>query len=341
MFPSQHRIRHPKLYGEIKKQIATFCGIQSRVGQLPSPNPVCLLRQHLPLLVERDYVVTEKADGVFFFLLLSRYSYSANHPFAVMIDRSWQMFQLEILAPAEAFDGTLFYGELVLNDKTQMLNFLVYGVWYYHGKGAGTLNLMQRYELISQSFPSQDEWNINTSSERINNIAQSGKILVVPEKERTLFIYAKAQLPLREFGALTRRSWNHAIDGYIFTPINIPETHGSNDHLFKFKFHPTVDLSFNGTNYHCQEVDTRVNICDAFPEVVFQFVLPDEYHGKDRSVILEMTVELISKDSYVCKFHKKREDKDTPNQKKTIAAILHEVHQKLSVAELVRLLDSH
>jgi hypothetical protein len=233
--PSAYGVHQPKIYGHIKKEIARCFGIQGRIIQHPAPNPVCLLRQHLPFLQTQDYVVSEKSDGVRFLFFLTHFS-TKDQTLAIMINRAWDMYQMEVFAPKEFFRGTLFDGELVFDKKKHCLKYLVFDVVCFQGEDTKDKNLKQRHKLIADSFPCPEKWNSSSNliAASAQTIARENKIVVVPDPKNLVFMYYKPQAQITDFESLTKLPPSHDSDGYIFTPIHCPVLQGTHEQMFKY-----------------------------------------------------------------------------------------------------------
>ena len=95
------------------RAIAGMWGVPDTFTHNPAPNPISIERKHLGNLRRNQYVVAEKSDGVRYLLLLTRDLQGRN--VAVMADRTYRFWEVEVLASAAYFDsgGSLFDGELV------------------------------------------------------------------------------------------------------------------------------------------------------------------------------------------------------------------------------------
>ena len=90
----------------------SFWGGRGHAHGFPGCNPKSLSRAALPALGARDYRIALKSDGVRYALLLTMRP--EGGAVALMIDRSRNMFEVEVIAPDRFFvNGTLLEGELV------------------------------------------------------------------------------------------------------------------------------------------------------------------------------------------------------------------------------------
>lgn len=339
-------IRQPALYGDIKSQIATLWGIKKRLTHNPSPNPIALNRKHLPLLRNTQYVVAEKTNGVRYLLLISKFT-AGKRPFAVMVDRAFKMFQVQVCAPHYIYKGSLFDGELVWDEVSGCMKFLVFDVMAYGGKSVSHYYFLQRYEIINQAFLSAAEWNkshikeYSVAVETAGAFAAQKKIVCIPERGNLLFLYSKPCVLFKLFGSLIRTKLTHSSDGYIFTPVKCPVKNNAHLTMFKWKDEPTIDVLIKEHNqYFCGDGKEIVELCYVFPEYTFIFEKTRGlvFSRKD-SFIIETTIREKSNKpgTFICQFHRIRTDKKNPNNKRTIEGIISEIRENITVDELLAL----
>lgn len=344
--PSDMFIRQPALYGDIKKQIATFWGIRQKLTHNPAPNPIALNRQHLEDLRTKEYVVSEKTDGVRYLLLISQFT-EGRRPFAVMIDRSFKMYQIQICAPHYTYKGSLFDGELVWDEEEGCMKFLIFDVIAFGGKQVRHYFFLQRYEIINQTFLSAAEWNkssigdFSVANETAGALAAQKKILCIPDRKNLLFLYSKPCVLFKLFGSLIRAKLSHNSDGYIFTPVRCHVLQNSHKTMFKWKTDPTIDIRVMRDNrYFCGDGKEIVELKHVFPDYTFIFeAVNGLVFSRTDSFIIETTIteKRGQAGTFICRFHRLRTDKKYPNNKSTIASIIDEVRENITVEELVTL----
>lgn len=345
--PSAMYVREPALYGDVKKQIAKLWGIAARLTHHPAPNPVSLTRECFKLLSSNEYVVSEKTDGVRYLLLISQFS-DGKRPFAVLVDRAFKMYQIQICAPAYIYKGSLFDGELVWDNESGFMKFLIFDVVAFAGKSVKSYHLMQRYEIINQTFLSSAEWNKShikdyaVAADTASGFAAQKKIVCIPEPNNLLFLYSKPCVPFNLFGSLLRTKTTHASDGFIMTPVRCPVLQNSHQSMFKWKHSPTIDIKVQcNQSYYCSDGGQCVELIHAFPEYTFDFdALNGVLKHRGTDFIIEVTLFEKSAAEFSCRFHRMRTDKKYPNDRRTIANIISEVQQNVSVEELILLSEN-
>jgi hypothetical protein len=182
--------------------------------------------------------------------------------------------------------------------------------------------------------------------------AKTGKIVAIPDSASPfIFLYTKPCVKFELFGSLTRSisSLEHESDGFIFTPIDASIRCNTHLDMFKWKYHPTIDLEIcsreTGVEYRCQDGASTVILQRAFPEYEFVCTMGAAFtFKKEEKFIIETSVCVDEKKEAVgnkpritCKFHRFRTDKTTANHCKTIRNIVREVLENITLAELVDL----
>jgi len=353
--PTSFRVEQPREVAEIKECMAKAWGIARKLTHNPAPNPVSLHRSHLPQIKTTPYVVAEKTDGVRYVLVLGRFT-ELRQQYAVLVDRAFTMYQIQVFAPKDFFYGSVFDGEMVWNKEQRCFMFLVFDAVAVKGRSVRKANFLERYRTITDSFLSQSEWgqrNIDQLEEATDaalQFAKTGKIVAIPDNTSPcVFLYTKPCVKLELFGSLARSisSLEHDSDGFIFTPINAPVMRNTHAHMFKWKYHPTIDLELCATDseivYRCQDGANAVSLQQAFPNYDFVCSMGAAFtFKKNEKFIIETSVHVTSeslggKPQITCKFHRFRTDKTTANHCRTIRDILREVVENITLKELINL----
>ena len=347
--PTQYAIAQPAECREVKELLAKAWDIRRTLTHNPAPNPVSLHRHHLPRLRQQRYVVSEKTDGVRYQLVMGRFRHNKK-PYATLVDRAFNMYQVQVYASTDFFFGTVWDGELAWNKNLHCFIFLVFDVVLLKGKSVKHHDFLVRYHLMNRHLLSQCEWNrtnvtdIKAANERAVQFAGTDKVVIVPEQtDRMLFLYAKPCVEFKLFGPLPRSATQltHDSDGYLFTPIDEPVRQNCHTSLYKWKFAPTIDLQLqqqdNALHLYCQDGAQTVPLSEAFPEHQFVLQKMKAFTFKaDELFIIETTLKR-EHSVITCVFHRFRSDKNTPNHVGTIRNILREVMENITLAELVEL----
>jgi len=295
--------------------------------------------------------VAKKSDGIRYNLLLG--THANKRPYAVLINRALEIYQIQVFAPRCYFEGSLFDGELVWHREHHCLIYLVFDVVSSCKDRIGKRNLLERYDAISRIFPQECDWDRQSLTDhpikKAQQLAESGKIVCVPDVENLLFIYSKPSVRTNALDAIVRSlpDCNHDNDGLIFTPIDEPIRKNRHDSMFKWKFTPSVDLRYValGSGLYqlwCMDGDREVLITDAIQDWNFQIDTIDlDSYAIGGKHIIEMNVVLNEQTKTItCKRHRIRTDKPSPNDIRTILAIIREIKESITLDELQKCLST-
>ena len=343
--PSTYQFRREHLQQDVLAIMGRLWGIYKPLTHNPSPNPVSLTRDDLQTLTQQEYVVAKKTDGVRYNLVMGKHS-KGGRPFAAMVDRALNVFQVELFAPRHYFNGSLFDGELVWNKNHHCLNYLVWDVVSVDGNSIGKRDLMARYEMINQAFPQESEWDktmlTDKPLEQAKKFAQSDKIVAVPNEHTPLFLYSKPCVKVDSLSSLHRTATSHDTDGYVFTPIAAPVFKNRHTSMFKWKFEPTIDVRYvPGYRLFCMHGKHEVDVTVALSRWVVTIdkrdvsSLPSD---PDTSMILELSLK-VDENRVICRLHRFRQDKLTPNDYRTIEGVFNEIKESVQLNTLLHLHD--
>lgn len=292
------------------------------LGEFPACNPVGIRREHVPLLSRDEYVVALKSDGVRYALFL--FLRSEGTGVALMIDRSWNMYEVDVLAPEEYFErGTLLEGELVLenSEKEERMVFLVFDCVLSRGERFGERPFLERLEEARR---------LTHTSEDISALPQKDMEEEVLASDAIVLIHFDPRLVIRPKQFVDRihakRMWSfrhdatHRVDGVILNKASAPYNHGTarGGSVLKWKEHTTVDFELRNGLLCTREAP-----------------LPDTLLG--RRVIVHTSDVSPSVDGEICEFSikikddkvqffpvRRRKDKGFANGDKVLHAAVHD-----------------
>lgn len=338
--PSEYFIKTPKIFGAIKKDIAKLWGIKQKLTHFPGTHPRALCRTDLVGL--QKYAVTEKTDGVRFSLLLTTID---NKLVAVLVNRLFQMYQLQIIAPTNYFQGTLLEGELI--QEQNFLKLLLFDITALSGKPVHQFHFFKRYEMLNNLCVSSQDWNYENVfadrdkqktpiENRMEELAQNHRIIAVPNKKQCFFIYSKRFYVYKGFmNSLLRscKDLKHETDGFVFTPINEKSTAQS----LKWKYKPTIYLEIQfGALMFCRLAGLKQSFGHSFPTA--QFVTDDTFLSYMHfEGVLEISVKLKSPpQTFLLSVMRPRKNKRLANDLKTIQSVFVEVQENIEIEELLQ-----
>ena len=98
-----------------KEIMSQAWGLNKIIHHNPSPNPISLDRRHLNDLEAHlsEFIVAEKSDGVRYQLVMGM---NESRGFAVLVNRRMQMYEVSVYANPDYFKGSVFDGEMVLEN---------------------------------------------------------------------------------------------------------------------------------------------------------------------------------------------------------------------------------
>ena len=293
--------------------------------RLPVPHPKPLTRKDMANTSNlKDFVVAEKSDGVRYLLCLGRYR-ATHSPYAVLVNRKLEAFQLEVCCPADMYRGTVFDAELVL-DKQQFLKLLVFDCAMFAGKSLRGAHFPARWAKVVGHFESPSAWNPQRCSRSLmRQLALSGKIIA----ENTLWMYAKQIMPISAHDLLRRTPLSHDSDGFVVTRSNC----GLQAEMYKLKFVASIDVQVGkGGTLLCRAEDkSLLPLTEALPDLDVQLRdCPEIPPG----ILVELNVLSIDGRTAVCAFHRIRTDKAAPNPVFVIKGVLQKVKESITPEEV-------
>lgn len=308
----------------------------------PGANPVSMDRADIAKLRERDYLVALKTDGVRYMLLMTKYD---GEPRAVMIDRKGEMYEVEIWASEDFFDGagTLFDGELVWERRGSELRllFLLFDVATLKGESCARLRYSERLQLVHKHVLAEIPELARDVSQHIleQHIIDEDKVLAMCNLH-DMHLSPKCFVELCRGQMLWERRGSslHRNDGLIFSPDRKGLATGTDRDSFKWKPENTVDLRFDAGTLSAQSGGRPV----AFERVLYNEVSLRvklsknqllECLGDVREPIVECACRIVGDELHLFAI-KHRTDRSTPNDISTIRATLRNIEEAIRVEEL-------
>lgn len=202
----------------------------------------------MPGINSADYKIALKSDGVRYTLFLTCRPGADNSAVALMIDRSWNMFEVEVLAPEAYFvRQTLIEGELVWQQPNEkILLYLIFDCTLLKG-----VNMMQapfgdRIAGITKCTRLSEEISapgMEGIGQRIIETDSIGMIHYDPK----IIIRPKCFVSLEHVSRLwsERQDMDHHVDGIILNKVDSCYNTGSAKHgsMYKWKHQHTIDLT--------------------------------------------------------------------------------------------------
>jgi hypothetical protein len=258
-------------------------------NSFPGCNPKSIGRHDLPGLIEDDYLVSLKSDGVRYALFLTMRP-GKGGPIALLLDRTWAMYEVDVAAPEEFFtEGTILEGELVWKQPDErFLMYLVFDSVVIKGEKMVDQTFSERLDAATRCTRLSTELAIESSSmstEDLDDRVLETDSIVLTHYRPNIVMRPKSFVDVRH----THRLWNeridvdHRVDGLILNKKNSKYVVGtaSNGSIFKWKPQSTIDL---------KSVDGKL--------FTLEGMLPDKIHAK-QVIVLDSRVRATPNDDIV------------------------------------------
>lgn len=242
-----------RLSVEIKEFCCQLWSLSEVSLSMPCSNPCSMMRNDIWLLKTRQYWVAEKTDGIRMFLILGVYDDldGSEKKYSVFINRAFQLFLVDVQAPDECYAGSLFDGELVTTNTSDMT-----------------------YTVFDTIAASGFNITHHPQSQRIQ--ATQLAFAAIQFNDPIIRVVVKQWYPISNARLVYERALH--CDGLIFVPEHGPLLNGTQNDTFKWKVAAkhTIDflLNSNGVLY----LMDRTAIVEA--SVVAPFDLADTDHAR-------------------------------------------------------------
>lgn len=221
----------PTIQNQLRNMVAKL--LERQNNTFPGAQPVSFCRAHIHELKKEDYYVCEKSDGQRYLLFNTTDPNGDEATF--LIDRRndyWLVRGLHFPLtpdkdPIPWHKDTLIDGELVIDknpDGSKTAKFLMFDCLVMDGKILINRTLDKRLAYLSQNF------------------YNPYKVLLKKFPQEVPFMPFLAQMKKMEFAYATEMlfrqilpSLPHGNDGLIFTCVNSPYTHGTDNKILKWK----------------------------------------------------------------------------------------------------------
>lgn len=357
--PSYNEVTDERRRASFIRTIGKMFNVPESFKHIPAPNPVSIERKHLARLSGEQYVVAEKSDGVRHLLLLTK---EGGRGVAVMADRAYRFWEVEVLARAVWFDrGSLFDGELVWStrpgSRELSTRFLVFDVVMCKGASCLRESYVSRIATIRSSFYTLSDGADFSASMGPEKLAASG-FIVADGNPRDLSFEPKQCFATDNLEALWRGRdrLSHGSDGLVFTPVRDHVRTGTHWSMYKWKQVNSIDLRLRclrlgdgdewdlrlyGGDSGLEHDMTAGGFCaegERFVAVRSQAVddligTPEAQMEGRASAIMECECVVVG-DEVRCKPIKQRSDKTSPNNKFTIERTLVNIREAITFEEL-------
>jgi hypothetical protein len=338
LVPSHAIVDAPEECEYYRRALQDMWGMRAagaRRTRAPGTNPVSLARADLPALRAKPHVVTLKSDGVRYALFLTVRPGSTRdppRPVALMIDRAFHIFEVEVLATEQYFtEGTVLEGELVWRAPEERTNlFLIFDAVRVRGKSYLHRPFSERLEAARECT----RWSEDLAALPPGDIEQ--RVLETDGIALVHFDPPVAMRPkrfvAREFAARVwaeRADAEHRVDGLIIHRADARYVHGTaTGATYKWKPQHTVDLAGPPDALRAAEGPLGTHIGARRVEVLPSRI---ECAGDD---VAEYHVEVVDATTVRLFAMRRRVDKCHPNGHRVIAATVQDAVENLQPEQL-------
>lgn len=217
---------------QVQRMCVGMCSY--RRNDFPGAHPVSLTQENIILLAQNEYLVSWKADGTRYMMLIM----GAEMYF---FDRDFRVFQLinvKFLKRSDSspLTNTLIDGEMVADivDGRSTTRFLIYDIIYFDGQDVKQNNFRERLNIIFKEIITPRE-----NGKRTGAINRETEPIGIRIKD-----FCELEKTVKYFSPKFTRGLSHEIDGLIFQPVSMPYTPGRCDKMLKWKppSHNSVDF---------------------------------------------------------------------------------------------------
>ena len=195
--------------------------LPKHIQHFPGSHPISIERKDLEFLkrYENDFLVSLKSDGVRYILYMT-FRPNTQNPVCLLIDRSRNMYEVEIWASEEYYKGTIIDGELLWNlPDESTTTFLAFDIIQLKGENFKKKLYADRLICLDTIIHNNEGKN---TSEEIEDIIEENDKIVAMNNLYNLNIKAKRFTQLNMLYKLwqDRTTTWYRHDGLIFTRNN-------------------------------------------------------------------------------------------------------------------------
>lgn len=307
----------------------------SNKHKFPGYQPVSFMKCHVKNLLEEDYLVCEKSDGVRSLLYICTID---QRPFGFFLDRKNTFYRLGNSFPL--IDSTLFDGEVVVDieGESNIRHFLICDAMLFGGRNITDLTHIERLSYALKFV-------------RMHNTEGTSSALKISVKEmqKAYGLYCVY---------LGQKKLKHDSDGLIFTPTSVPYRSGTAPKLLKWKPPHLNSVDFIvKRSIECEWVYKLFCLGHSKEYVFFDYYfgtedenvqkLPEDTNQKNVADTMDLDGKLgefrFDKEKWVhdlCdlslvkggwEFIKVRNDKDTPNAIPVVINVVNSIQEDVSI----------
>lgn len=350
------RVEIPAQLHTLQRRLAHLLGREAT--SFPGAQPVSLTKRHLRTLVDVDYYVCEKSDGIRCLMYISREPLAGGPEGKLvdavyLIDRKndyYRIPRLHFPVPGDSsfkasHEDTVLDGELVLDtypDGRRITRFLLFDCLMMDGKLVTDKPLDRRlgYCKMMVHEPLERLLHANPDVRKRMPFSVGFKEMQLAYGIKMMF---EAVIP----------ALHHGNDGLIFTPLNTSYKYGTDDMLLKWKPSEENSIDFRlrlslGLNEHGQP---DVNMMPTFELYIFtgrrgdadpyqyfgqMYVDDEEWQRLQHIPLVDAIVECVRDTQGRWRLMRFREDKLEANHISTLKSMLESIEDGVTKDDLLQ-----
>lgn len=295
----------------------------------PGPQPVSLERRDLFKLKKFKYLACVKSDGMRFMMLCTTVDGKSKN---FMVDRAFRFYEIDQIFDDVLYSNSLFDGELVKVrvDKKVKWTYIIHDCIAFKNDDISKKNFPDRYRCVQMSVDT---------------------LLKPVDTESSFPVRTKKFVEFSDLESLVKcmndEEINHATDGIIFTPRDLPIGSNTQYTLFKWKERKLHTFDFKLVDEECRGEPSYIAYVNKKSDLTpFAAVTKSSELGKDFEERLSKIKDYKSGCILECDYNEDtrcfeplfvRNDKTHPNGIYTVDKTLLNIRENITVEELVHL----
>ncbi len=311
--------------------------LPSHINHFPGSHPISIERKDLKFLKENEtnFLISLKSDGIRYIMYMT-FRPETEIPVCILIDRSKNMYEIEVWASEEFYEGTILDGELVWNlPNENSTTYLVFDILLLKGKSLKKKKYKERLTIIDAIIYNN---SLNKKNEDIEREIEENDQIVSMNNLYSLSISSKKFTQLSMIGKL----WNDRVsycfrqDGLILNRSDEEYKLGAADNtIFKWKPSYSIDVVIKKESVYVNAPKTEE--LQELKKILNRKirVLDSKINYKEDDIV-ECDVQ-VQGETFLLFPMRVRLDKKFPNTLKTVVSSCESVIDKVTIETLVDL----
>lgn len=312
-------------------------GLPSHINHFPGSHPISIERKDLEFLKENKekFLISLKSDGIRYIMYMT-FRPDTEIPVCILIDRSKNMYEIEVWASEEFYEGTILDGELVWNlPNENSTTYLGFDILMLKGKSLKNKNYKERLSILDSIVYNNI---LNKKSEEIEKEIEENDQIVSVNNLHNLKISSKKFTQLSIIGRLWSDRLTHSFrqDGIILNKCDEEYKLGAADNtIFKWKPSYSIDVLIkNGCIYINAPKSEKLEVLESI--LGYNILILESKINYTEKDVVECDVK-VNENSFLLFPMRVRLDKKFPNTLKTIKSSCESILDKVTIETLVEI----